>query len=47
MKLILFNVWAKPAILGSTKTDLKFKYENEIGYHTHNSMYGVGYKLEK
>ena len=27
MKLILLCVWAEPAILGSTKTALKFKYE--------------------
>ena len=27
MKLILLCVWAEPAILGSTKTVLKFKYE--------------------
>ena len=27
MKLILFCVWAKRAVLGSTKTALKFKYE--------------------
>ena len=26
MKLILLWVWAEPAILGSTKTALKFKY---------------------
>ena len=27
MKLILFCVWAKRAVLGSAKTALKFKYE--------------------
>ena len=27
MKLILLCVWAEPAILGSIKTALKFKYE--------------------
>ena len=27
MKLILLCVWAEPAVLGSAKTDLKFKYE--------------------
>ena len=27
MKLILLCVWAERAILGSAKTDLKFKYE--------------------
>ena len=27
MKLIILCVWAEPAILGSTKTALKFKYE--------------------
>ena len=27
MKLILLCVWAEPAILGSTKTASKFKYE--------------------
>ena len=26
-KLILLCVWAEPAVLGSTKTALKFKYE--------------------
>ena len=31
MKLILLCVWAEPAILGSTKTALKFKYEIQIG----------------
>jgi hypothetical protein len=31
MKLILLCVWAEPAILGSTKTALKFKYEKLIG----------------
>ena len=31
MKLILICVWAEPAILGSAKTDLKFKYEIQIG----------------
>ena len=27
MKLILLCVWAEPAVMGSTKTALKFKYE--------------------
>jgi hypothetical protein len=27
MKLILLCVWAEPAVLGSAKTGLKFKYE--------------------
>ena len=27
VKLILLRVWAEPAVLGSTKTDLKFKYD--------------------
>ena len=27
MKLILLCVWAEPAVLGITKTALKFKYE--------------------
>ena len=27
MKLIILCVWAEPAVLGSTKTALKFKYE--------------------
>ena len=27
MKLILLCVWAEPAVLGSTKTALKFKYQ--------------------
>ena len=27
MKLILLCVWAEPAVVGSTKTALKFKYE--------------------
>jgi hypothetical protein len=27
MKLILLCVWAEPAVLGSAKTALKFKYE--------------------
>ena len=27
MKLLLLCVWAEPAILGSTKIALKFKYE--------------------
>ena len=31
MKLILLCVWAEPAVLGSTKTALKSKYEIEIG----------------
>ena len=31
MKLILLGVWAEPAVLGSTKTALKFKYEIQLG----------------
>ena len=27
MKFIVLCVWAEPAVLGSTKTALKFKYE--------------------
>ena len=27
MKLIVLGVWAEPAVLGNTKTALKFKYE--------------------
>ena len=27
MKLILLSVWAEPAVFGSTKTALKFKYK--------------------
>ena len=27
MELILLSVWAEPAVSGSTKTALKFKYE--------------------
>ena len=27
MKLILLCVWAEPAVLGSTTTDLKFNYK--------------------
>ena len=44
MKLILLCVWVEPAVLGSTKTALKFKYEMK---HIDNSMYGAGYKLKK
>jgi hypothetical protein len=47
MKLILLCVWAEPAFSGSTKTDLKFKYEISIGQHTYNSMYVAGCKVEK
>jgi hypothetical protein len=47
MKLILLCVWAEPAVLGSTKTALKFKNEIQIGQHTYNSVYGAEYKLEK
>ena len=47
MKLILLCVWAEQAILGSTKTALKFTYEIQIGYHTYNSMHGAGYKLDR
>ena len=32
MKLMLLCVWAEPAVLGSTKTSLKFKYKIQIGY---------------
>ena len=46
MKLILLCVWAEPAIMGSAKTALKFKYEILIGSHKNNSMYGAGHKLE-
>ena len=38
--------WAEPAVFGSTKTALKFKYDIWIDWHTYNSMYGVDYKLE-
>ena len=31
MKLIILGVWAEPAVLGSTKTALKFKNEIQIG----------------
>ena len=31
MKRILLCVWAEPAVLGITKTALKFKYEILIG----------------
>ena len=31
MKLILLCVLAEPAVLGSTKATIKFKYEIEIG----------------
>ena len=31
MKLIFVCVWAEPAVLGSAKTALKFKYEIQIG----------------
>ena len=47
MKLILFCVLAEPAVLGSTKTALKFKYEIQIGKHAYNAIYGAGYNLEK
>ena len=47
MKLILLCVWAVPAVLGSTKTALKFKYEIWIGLQIYNSMYGAQYKFEK
>ena len=33
-------LWAEPAVLGSTKTALKFKYE------TKNLMYRAGYNLK-
>ena len=35
MKLILLCVWAEPAVLGSTKTALKFKYKIQIGYYSY------------
>ena len=47
MKLILLCVWAERAILGHAKTAIKFKYENKIGWHIYNSVYGALYKLEK
>ena len=49
MKLIILFVWAEPAVLGSTKTALKFKCEIQIGQHPNKSttMYEAGYKLEK
>jgi hypothetical protein len=47
MKLILLFVWAEPAILGSTKTALKFKYEISIGYHTYNSTQDISSKSER
>ena len=31
MKLLLLCVWAERAVVGSTKTTLKFKYEIQIG----------------
>ena len=31
MELVLVYVWAELAVLGSAKTALEFKYENEIG----------------
>jgi hypothetical protein len=43
MKLIFLRVWAEQAVLGSSKTTLKFKYEIKI----YNLMYGAGNKLEK
>ena len=33
MKLIVLCVWAEPAVLGSAKTALKFKYKIQIGYY--------------
>ena len=30
MKLMLLCFWAEPAVLGSNKTALKFKYENRL-----------------
>ena len=35
MKLILLSVWAEPAVLGSAKTALKFKYKIQIGYYSY------------
>ena len=35
MKLILLSVWAEMAVLGITKTTLKFKYEIYIQANTH------------
>ena len=49
MKLIVLCVWAEPAVLGSTKTALKFKYEilNRLTHMAYISMYGAGYQLER
>ena len=47
MKLILLCVWVERAVLGSTRTALKFKYEIQIGQHIYNLMYVAGHKLEK
>ena len=47
VKLILLCVWAEPAVLGSAKAALKFKYEIKVGKHIYNSMYWAGYKLER
>ena len=51
MKLILLCVWAEPAVLGSTETALKFKYEMYIVHrltHIQFNVWGkdIG-KLEK
>ena len=35
MKLILLCVWAEPAVLGSAKSALKFKYKTQIGYNSY------------
>ena len=35
MKLILLSVWAEPAVMGSAKTALKFKYKIQIGYYSY------------
>ena len=35
IELILLYAWAEPAVLGSAKTALKFKYEIQIGYYTY------------
>ena len=35
MKLIVLCVWAEPAVLGSAKTALKFKYKIQKGYYSY------------
>ena len=39
MKLIILCVLAEPAVLGSTKNALKFKYEIQLGLNTHTIQY--------